>query len=114
MGEIIIIHKVRYIIQMSYDLSLFQRDRACLFKIPPLSVAKGHYLDQWKEMVWEGIVRVVDNNDRLRIDFLFKDSKKIYAQSPIPSNHQEAIQRCVDSSRGFAVRLQNPNGRYVW
>lgn len=28
--------------------------RVCIFKIPPLSTSKGYYLDDWKEMMWEG------------------------------------------------------------
>ena len=25
-----------------------------MFKIPPITQAKGHYLDSWNEMIWEG------------------------------------------------------------
>ena len=33
---------------------LYKKTQVCLFKIPPLSTSKGHYLDDWKEMFWEG------------------------------------------------------------
>lgn len=38
----------------------------------------------------------------------------IFACCPVPHRWEEAIQKCVDSSRGFAVRLQNPNGKFAW
>jgi hypothetical protein len=33
---------------------LNKKEKVCLFKIPPLSTSKGHFLDDWKEMFWEG------------------------------------------------------------
>lgn len=45
--------------------------------------------------------------------FIAKDGK-IFASTKIPSNHNEAIIKTLDSSRGYAVRLQNPKGGYLW
>ena len=33
-------------------------ERVTIFKIPLLSSSKGFYLDDWKEMIWEGGVKV--------------------------------------------------------
>ena len=45
--------------------------------------------------------------------FIAKDGK-IFEKKKIPSNHNEAIVKTLDSSRGYAVRLQNPKGGYLW
>ena len=33
---------------------LTKTQRICLFTLPPMSTSKGYYLDDWKEMIWEG------------------------------------------------------------
>lgn len=43
----------------SPELTLCHKtERVTIFKIPPLSTTKGHYLDDWKDMIWEGGVKV--------------------------------------------------------
>jgi hypothetical protein len=37
----------------------------------------------------------------------------VFAVCPIPENYQDAVVKCQDSSRGFAVRLSN-NGKFAW
>ena len=44
---------------MSYEYTILQKNRVCVFKLPPLSTSKGHYLDQWKEMLWEGFFKYI-------------------------------------------------------
>ena len=88
-------------------------ERVTIFKIPLLSSSKGFYLDDWKEMIWEGGVKVTQKNKVITVTFIGKDGK-IFASTKIPPNHNEAIMKTLDSSRGYAVRLQNPKGGYLW
>lgn len=37
-----------------------------------------------------------------------------FASCPVPNRWEDAIQKTVDSSRGFAIRIQNPNGKFAW
>lgn len=79
-------------------------ERVTIFKIPPLSSSKGFYLDDWKEMIWQGGVKVTEKDKVITVTFIAKDGK-VFASSKIPSNHNEAIVKTLDSSRGYAVRL---------
>lgn len=37
------------------EYKLFEKDiGVCIFKLPNLSTSKGFYLDDWKDMIWEG------------------------------------------------------------
>lgn len=56
---------------------------------------------------------MVSKSNCLTIKFFNLDGS-LFAQSPVPRRFEEAVQKCVDSSRGFAIRLQNSNGKYAW
>ena len=45
-------------------------ERVTIFKIPALSQSKGYYLDDWKEMIWEGGVKVTEKNKVLKVLFV--------------------------------------------
>jgi hypothetical protein len=90
-----------------------KEERVTIFKIPPLSTSKGYYLDDWKEMIWEGGVKVTEKNRVLKISFIDKN-KKLFGETKVPANYKEAIVKTNDSSRGYAVRLENPKGGYIW
>lgn len=42
---------------------LVKEERVCMFTLPPLSTSKGYYLDDWKDMIWEGGIKVLDRNN---------------------------------------------------
>lgn len=44
---------------MSYEYTLLQKQNLILYQIPPLASAKGHYLDTWKDMIWNGIAKLI-------------------------------------------------------
>ena len=49
------------------------------------------------------------------IKITFKDKQeKVFAETKVPPNYKEAIVKTKDSSRGYAVRLDNPKGGYLW
>ena len=58
-------------------------------------------------------MKVVSKSNSLTIKFFNLDGS-LFAQSPIPRRFEDAVQKCVDSSRGFAIRLQNSNGKFAW
>jgi hypothetical protein len=81
--------------------------------MPPLSQSKGFYLDDWKEMIWEGGVKVTEKNKVITVTFIGKDGK-VFATTKVPPKITDAIVKTSDSSRGYAVRLDNPKGGYIW
>lgn len=58
-------------------------ERVTIFKTPPVSTTKGFYLDDWKEMIWEGGVKVVEKNKVITVTFVGKDGK-VFAQTKVP------------------------------
>ena len=38
----------------------------------------------------------------------------MFGETKVPPNYKEAIVKTIDSSRGYAVRLENPKGGYLW
>eukprot|EP01017_Pseudomicrothorax_dubius_P035438 TRINITY_DN495_c0_g1_i7.p1 TRINITY_DN495_c0_g1~~TRINITY_DN495_c0_g1_i7.p1 ORF type:complete len:273 (-),score=62.85 TRINITY_DN495_c0_g1_i7:110-928(-) len=98
----------------SPEYTLLQKRNILLYKIPPVLTAKGHYLNEWKEAVWQGNLRVAAKGDRAFVYFL-DDAQQIYAVCPVADNIESSIQKCVDSSRGYAVRIEDPaSKRYMW
>ena len=45
-------------------------ERVTIFKIPPLSTTKDYHLDDWKEMIWEGGVKVTEKDKVITITFI--------------------------------------------
>ena len=98
----------------SPELTLCQKtERVTIFKMPPLSTTKDFHLDDWKEMIWEGGVKVTEKNKQITITFIDKKDN-IFAQTKVPPNHKEAIIKTKDSTRGYAIRLEKPNGGFLW
>lgn len=64
-------------------------------------------------MLWEGGLKLVEKHKRLTLTFIDKNGK-VFASSVLPNNPEEAIVKTVDSSRGYAVRLEKPNGGFFW
>jgi hypothetical protein len=63
-------------------------------------------------MIWEGSLKILQlPSNKLELRFL--QNSNIFAVCPIPEDYQEAVVKCQDSSRGFAVRLFN-NGKFAW
>lgn len=38
----------------AYERIILKRKNFCIFNMPTTSTSKGFYLDDWKEMIWEG------------------------------------------------------------
>ena len=64
-------------------------------------------------MIWEGGVKVTEKNRVITIIFQDKHDK-VFGKTKVPQNYKEAIVKTKDSSRGYAVRLENPRGGFVW
>ncbi len=92
---------------------------AHVFKLPPRQAASvGWRGADWKEKVWQGSVKVVDRNDMTAVLLVERqkgesgeNKSKIFAVCPIKEG---AVERCVDSSRYFVLRIENQSGRHMF
>lgn len=102
-----------------HDPDVIERVRTTIkhshvFKLPTRQTGSiGWRGADWKEKVWHGTVKVVDRNNLTAI--LLVDSTKgtIFAVCPIKDGIN-AVERCVDSSRYFVLRIENQAGRHMF
>lgn len=104
-------------IKMMSDPDVVERVRvtiknAHVFKLPPKqTVAVGWRGADWKEKVWQGTVRVVERGDMTAVLLVDKTTGDIFAVCPV---REGSVDRCVDSSRYFVLRIENATGRHMF
>jgi len=82
------------------------------FKLPSCQTSSvGWRGAEWREKVWQGTVKVVERNDMAVV--ILEDSTKnnLFAICPVRDG---AIDRCIDSSRYFVLRIENTSGRHIF
>lgn len=58
-------------------------------------------------------MKVVGKGHTVIVQFLNPDNT-LFAAAPMPEDHNQALVRCTDSSRGYAIRLTDPKGKHIW
>ncbi|KAF0689039.1 Aste57867_19454 [Aphanomyces stellatus] len=86
------------------------------FKIPPQSSAAGHRADSWpKDPVWTGRLTISAINDETQIQLRDPKTGGLFAACPISKSGPPAVQKVVDSSRYFVLRLVDAkSGRHAF
>ena len=84
---------------------------AHVFKLPPRQTAGGWRGADWDTEVWQGMVKVVERGDLTVVLLVDRNTGAIFAVCPVKDG---AVDRCVDSSRYFVVRVENANGRHMF
>eukprot|EP00536_Pseudo-nitzschia_multiseries_P012941 jgi/Psemu1/298273/fgenesh1_pm.523_\ len=84
---------------------------AHVFKLPPRAQAGGWRGADWRDEVWQGTVKVVERGEMTLVLLVDRTSGDIFAVCPIKDG---AVDRCVDSSRYFVLRIENENGRHMF
>jgi len=98
------------------DPEVIERVRCCVqdahvFKLPKRPTAGGWRGADWDQEVWQGTLKVVERRDLTVILLVDKSSGDIFAVCPVKDG---AVDRCVDSSRYFVLRVENANGRHMY
>jgi len=99
------------------DHDLIERVRvtiqnAHVFKLPPRqTVSVGWRGADWKDKVWQGTVKVVERGDMTAVLLVDRTKGSIFAVCPV---REGSIDRCVDSSRYFVLRIENATGRHMF
>jgi hypothetical protein len=84
---------------------------AHVFKLPPRPTAGGWRGADWTDEVWQGTVKVVERDDITLVLLVDRASEAIFAVCPVKDG---AVDRCIDSSRYFVLRIENANGRHMF
>lgn len=103
-----------------YEFTLVQKQNVRMYKIPPMSNASGYLLGQWKELIWngrlefdKGSLKTITIGQVCTTKFLNADGTE-FARAVIAENIADSVQKCVDSSRGYAIKLTAADGRAMW
>ncbi len=94
---------------------------AHVFKLPPKPSAGGWRGAEWRDKVWQGTLKVVERGEETAVLLVDnKEEKNIFAVCPIrhnldgKTNVGNGVDRCIDSSRYFVLRIQNAQGRHLF
>lgn len=89
----------------------FERQLCCVpnvnvFKIPPLNQAEGYRCTGWEgNQLWSGRLRVLVKGQNARIVLDDANTLQVFAECPL--NDEHAVDRVLDSSRYFVLRVVN-------
>jgi hypothetical protein len=115
---------------------------AHVFKLPPKPTSGGWRGAEWRDKVWQGTLKIVERGHDTTLVLLVdsQDERNIFATCPIRhdiglnnnsrdnttitnggssggggSNAGNGVDRCIDSSRYFVLRIQNfQTGRHMY
>lgn len=101
------------------DTEVIERVRCCIadahvFKLPSSGppTAAGWRGADWTQQVWQGSLKVVERGDLTVILLVDTHSGNIFAVCPVTEG---AVDRCVDSSRYFVLKVENAsNGKHMF
>ncbi|EQC30600.1 hypothetical protein SDRG_11655 [Saprolegnia diclina VS20] len=86
------------------------------FAIPPQSSAAGHRADSWpKDPVWTGRLVISVVNDVTQVQLRDPKTGGLFAACPILKDGTPSVQKVVDSSRYFVLRIVDAkSGRHAF
>jgi len=92
----------------SAEFTLFNKRQSKAYQIVPAVSAAGHNAQEWKESIWIGRCRVVGKGTTLSIRLQDASTDDLFAECSIPNgDHEKYVERCVDSSRYFVLKITN-------
>lgn len=92
---------------------LLNKKEVFVYKIPPRQ-PQGHRAEDWKECIWCGNLQLINKAMKCEIRLLDSNTNKLFACCPVPDNYDEAVERTVDSSRYFVLRVADGQGRHAF
>lgn len=105
----------------SEGLPTFEVPEAYVYQIPTTSRAAGHRADEWDVEHWLQAVRckvvVYHATDAAEVRLETQDTNELFAACPLPKDKSvyTAVDPVLDSSRYFALRVEDPaSGRHAF
>ncbi|OLQ09321.1 Uncharacterized protein AK812_SmicGene7089 [Symbiodinium microadriaticum] len=90
------------------EYTLLNKREVMVYQIPPASSSAGHKADDWKKCIWRGRLRMAGRGRDLTIKLLDNSSGNLFAQCVIPGgDHASYVERVLDSSRYFVLKITN-------
>lgn len=96
---------------------LFLAPKAHVYAVPPLASTKGYTASSWtsapQNPIFTARVRLVEtaHNDTLKADVVLEDPSSGELFAAAPYTDEGTVEPVLDSSRFFALRVRDPEGR---
>eukprot|EP00919_Chromeraceae_sp_WS-2016_P073762 GHVR01174387.1.p1 GENE.GHVR01174387.1~~GHVR01174387.1.p1 ORF type:complete len:354 (+),score=122.09 GHVR01174387.1:52-1113(+) len=95
------------------EFTLLQKNEVYVYKIPPRP-STGHKANDWKECIWRGKLRITAKGTTCCVNLLDAESGNLFASCPVPENQEQAVERAVDSTRYFVLKVENGKGKHAF
>eukprot|EP00922_Rhytidocystis_sp_ex-Travisia-forbesii_P050942 GHVS01075668.1.p1 GENE.GHVS01075668.1~~GHVS01075668.1.p1 ORF type:complete len:367 (+),score=67.81 GHVS01075668.1:187-1287(+) len=97
----------------SLEYVLLNKREVFVYKIPPRS-PQGHRAEDWKECIWRGKLQVVARDTTCCVKLLDINTAKLFAECPVAEHYEQSVERTMDSSRYFVLRVDDGRGRHAF
>ena len=101
--------------EVEYTTTLLTARECNAFQIPPPATARGHKAEDWRgKQIWKGFVTVISKIKGSKSKWIIQmvnDDKSIFAECRIDDSYDKKIDRCYDSTRFFAILIENDKGQ---
>ncbi|CAD7955660.1 unnamed protein product [Amoebophrya sp. A120] len=95
--------------EQQIEYTILNRRDVNAFQVPPRATAAGHRAEEWKNCIWQGKVWVVAKGPHVVLRLVKPATEEMFLQSVIEhGDHEKFIERTVDSSRYFVLRVVHP------
>ena len=87
-----------------------------IYKIPPLRNESGHRANDWNvnEWLWQGALKVVSKGNTLIVILHDPKTFEVFASCPQEAKGNGAIDKVIDSSRYYVLRLDDGKGNRAY
>ncbi|CAD7936423.1 unnamed protein product [Amoebophrya sp. A25] len=91
------------------EYTILNRRDVNAFQIPPQASSSGHRAEEWKNCIWSGKIWIAAKNNNCIVRLIKPATEEIFLQSVIEGgDHDRYVERTVDSSRYFVLRVVHP------
>jgi len=87
-----------------------------VYQIPPLKNESGHRANDWdvNKWLWSGALKVTATGKLLKIILHDPATGALFATCPVAEAGSKAIDQVIDSSRYFALRIDDGKGKHAF
>ena len=102
--------------EVCHESLLWTCKECYIYKIPPLKNESGHRANDWNvnEWLWQGALKVISKGNLLTVVLHDPKTFETFASCPQAEKGNGAIDRVIDSSRYYVLRLDDGKGNHAF
>lgn len=91
-------------IEDNLEITKLQLENSHVYKLPPMSSSEGHTLEDFKELIFKGKLKITVKGDYCLIYFIEEDNDKIFLIAVINYDINKIVTSVVGSTRYFTIK----------